>query len=101
MADSRLKEGERHRSKQLHKECGCKVLLALLGKLLRNRADPQRPPTNIYTDSQLVVGQLMQGFGVKANSLMVLHNEAALGLRKTEAKLIWVPRHQIVEKVGH
>ena len=34
-------------------------------------------------------------------SLLALHNEAALRLRRTGAKLIWVPRDQIVKQLGH
>jgi ribonuclease HI len=78
-----------------------KTLCALLGKLLRNRVDPQDPETNIYTDSQLVFGQLIQGWKVEAKNLLALHHEAALALRKTGAKIIRVPRSQIVEKLGH
>jgi ribonuclease HI len=77
------------------------ALLALLGNLLNNRADPRKPQTNIYTDSQLVVGQLTQGSKVRAKNLLALHDEAALRLRKTEAKLTWVPRNQIVNQLGH
>jgi len=46
-------------------EAGYKILCTLLEKLLRNRVDPQKPQTNIYSDSQLVVGQLTQGWKVK------------------------------------
>jgi len=77
------------------------ALLVLLKNLLSNRADPQKPLTNIYTDSQLVVGQLTQGSKVEAKNLLALHDEAALGLRKTGAKLIWVPRPEIVKRLGH
>ncbi len=77
------------------------ALLALLGNLLDNRADPRKPQTNIYTDSQLVVGQLTQGSKVRAKNLLALHKEAALRLRKIGAKLIWVPRPEIVKRLGH
>ncbi len=77
------------------------ALSVLLGNLLGNRVDPRKPPTNIYTDSQLVVGQLTQGSKVKAKNLLALHAEAASRLRRTGAKLIWVPRNQIVKQLGH
>jgi len=73
----------------------------LLGNLLSNRVDPRKPQTNIYTDSQLVVGQLTQGSKVKAKNLLALHDEAASRLRRTGANLIWVPRPEIVKRLGH
>ena len=76
-------------------------MIALLEKLVRNRVDPQKPQTTVYTDSQLVVGHLTHGSKVRAKNLVPLHGKAVLGLRKTAAKLIWVPRDQIVEKLGH
>jgi len=80
---------------------GDMVLCTLFRRLLRNRNDPQKPQTNIYTDSQLVVGHLTRRSKVRAKNLLVLHEEAASGLRKTGANLIWVPREQIVKKLGH
>jgi len=77
------------------------ALSVLLGNLLKNRVDPRKPLTNIYTDSQLVVGQLTQGSKVRAKNLLALHDEAAMRLRRTGAKLIWVPRNQIVRQLGH
>jgi ribonuclease HI len=77
------------------------ALLALLGNLLSNRVGPQKPQTRIYTDSQLVFGQLTQGSKVKAKNLLALHDEAALRLQRTGAKLIWVPRPEIVKRLGH
>ena len=77
------------------------ALSALLGNLLSNRVDPQKPGTSIYTDSQLVVGQLGQGWKVNSSNLLALHDEAALRLLKTGAKIIWVPRDQIVKRLGH
>jgi ribonuclease HI len=77
------------------------ALSLLLGNLLSHRVDPQKPQTNIYTDSLLVVGQLTQGSKVKAKNLLALHDEAALRLQKTGANLVWVPRNQIVKQLGH
>lgn len=77
------------------------ALSVLLGNLLSNRVDPRKPQTKIYTDSQLVVGQLAQGSKVKAKNLLALHDEVTSRLRKTGAKLIWVRRNQIVKQLGH
>ncbi len=77
------------------------VLSALLDNLLRNRIDPTKPETTIYMDSQLVVGQLTKGWKVDADNLVPLYKEAALRLRRTGAKLIWIPRPEIVKKLGH
>jgi ribonuclease HI len=77
------------------------ALSALLGKLLNNRADARKPQTNIYTDSQLVVGQLTQGSKVRAKNLLALHDETALRLQRTGAHLIWVPRPEIVKRLVH
>ena len=77
------------------------ALSALLGKLLSNRVDPRKPQTNIYADSLLVVRQLTQGSKVRAKNLLALHDEAASRLQRTRARLIWVPRNQIVKRLGH
>ena len=77
------------------------ALLVLLVNLVSNRTDPQKPQTRIYTDSQLMVGQLTQSWKVDASNLLALHNEVALRLRRSGAKLIWVPRSQIVKQLGH
>ena len=75
------------------------TLLASLKNILMNRTDPTEP--TVYTDSQLMVGQLTQGSKVKAENLLALHEEAALLLAKTKAKLVWLTRPKIVEKLGH
>jgi ribonuclease HI len=77
------------------------ALSALLGKLLSNRVDPRKPLTKIYTDSQLVVGQLTQDAKVRAKNLLALHDEAASRLQRTGANLSWVPRTEIVKRLGH
>jgi len=77
------------------------VLSALLDNLLRNRIDPTKPQTRIYMDSKLVVGQLTEDWKVVADNLLPLYKEAALRLRRTGAKLIWIPRPEIVKKLGH
>ena len=75
------------------------TLLASLKNILMYRTDPNGPM--IYNDSKLMVGQLTQGSKVKAENLLQLHEEAALLLVKTKAKLVWLPRLKIVEKLGH
>jgi ribonuclease HI len=77
------------------------VLSTLLDNLLRNRIDPTKPETTIYMDSQLVVGQLTKGWKVEADNLVPLYKEAALRLRRTGAKLTWIPRTEIVKRLGH
>ncbi len=81
---------------QTNNEAEYMALSVLLGNLLSNRVDARNPQTNIYTNSQLAVSELTQGSKVKAKNLLALHDEAALRLRRTGAKPIWVPRTQIV-----
>ena len=56
----------------------------------------------IYTDSQLVVSQLTQGWKVKAANLRPLVDEAA-ALMQTFGRcdLVKVPRDEIVRVLGH
>jgi ribonuclease HI len=77
------------------------ALSALLGNLLRNRADPQKPQTTIYMDSKLVVGQLTEDWKIEADNLVPLYKEAASRLQRTGAKLTWIPRTEIVKRLGH
>jgi ribonuclease HI len=88
-------------SARTNNEAEYMALTALLGNLLNNRVDPQKPQTRIYSDSKLVFGQLTQDSKIGAKNLFALHDEAALRLRRTGARLIWVPRNQIVERLGH
>ena len=74
------------------------ALLTLLENLVGNRVDPQKQRTRIYTDSQLVVGQLTQGSKVNAENLVTLHKKAALLLSRTGAVLTWIPRTEIVRR---
>jgi ribonuclease HI len=46
----------------------------------------------IYTDSQLLVGHLTKNWNVRDPKLKALWKEAEDWLRKTGAKLEWVPR---------
>jgi ribonuclease HI len=68
------------------------ALLVLLGNLISNRVDSQKPETRIYTDSELVFGQPTRGSKAKAKNLLALHNEAAERLRRIGANLIGVPK---------
>ena len=77
------------------------ALSELLRNLLSNRVDPKKPQTRIYTDSQLVFGQLIQGSKFNAKNLLALHDETASQLRRIGANLVWVPRNQIVKQLGH
>ncbi|HVH70171.1 MAG TPA: RNase H family protein [Candidatus Dormibacteraeota bacterium] len=101
ISDGRTVERFQFADARTNNEAEYKALSTLLGNLLNKRVDPRKRPTSIYTDSQLLVGHLTQGRKVRAKNLLGLHGEAALGLRKTEAKLIWVPREQIVKLLGH
>jgi len=82
-------------------EAEYRILIALLEKLIRNRVHPQKPQIEIYTDSQLVVGHLREGAQVRAKNLVPLHRKATSFLQKTGARLVWISRDQIVEKLGH
>ena len=77
------------------------VLSVLLDNLISNRLDPTKPQTSIYTDSQLLVGQLTQGWKVRADNLLELQKESASKLRRTGAKLAKIPRTEIVKRLGH
>ncbi len=59
----------------------------------------------IYTDSQLVVGQLTLGWKLKADNLVEPHQRASNQLitlkKKYLLSLVKVPREQIVAVLGH
>ena len=71
----------------------------VLMTLLTNLRPGQGPI--IYTDSRLIVGQLTQGWRVRAPNLLEFHRVAADELGLTGARLVWVPRAQIVARLGH
>jgi ribonuclease HI len=77
------------------------TLSVLLENLLHAHIDSQKPPTKIYTDSKLLLGQLTQNWKVEADNLLPLYNEVAPRVRRSGAKLIWVRRDQIVKRLGH
>jgi ribonuclease HI len=48
----------------------------------------------IYTDSQLLVGQMMQGWNVNVQHLVMIAQECRVLVRNKNIKLIWIPREQ-------
>ena len=76
-------------------EAEYRTLVELLSTL-----QPGAAPT-VRMDSKLVVGQLTKGWRVKAENLKPLHKRARELLRSTKAKLKWVPRIEMLERLGH
>jgi len=62
--------------------------------LIHALSDPRADRATIYTDSQLLVGQLTQGWKVNAEHLRPLNERARALLAQRKATLIWVPRGQ-------
>ena|SRR2546422_7479984 len=60
--------------------------------LIAALSDPRSDGATILTDSQLLVGQLTQGWRVKAENLKPPHSEARKLLGERRAALLWVPR---------
>ncbi len=52
-------------------------------------------------DTKLVVSQLTEDWKIEADNLVPLYKEAAMRLRRTGAKLTWIPRPEIVKQLGH
>lgn len=77
-------------------EAEFETLLWLLQSL---PSDPQKAPI-IHMDSALVVNILTKGWNVKASNLRDVAEECEK-LLPHRAKLVWVPREILVEKVGH
>lgn len=69
---------------------------------LKNRSTAPLPNIVIYTDSQLLYGQLLLGFRVKAANLRPLY-EAAIDwlMDHPEVELAKVDREKIVAVLGH
>ena len=63
---------------------------ALIHALLDERAKD----STIYTDSQLLVGQLTKGWKIKAENLKGYVENAKPLLIIANAKLVWIPREQ-------
>lgn len=74
------------------------TLIALLNALA---IETGNEGMRVYTDSKLLVGQLTMGWKVKAQNLQHRHELAANLLEVSRVLLLWVPREQIVEKLGH
>jgi len=55
----------------------------------------------VHTDSKLIRGQLARGWRVKAANLKPLHSRARELMRSTKARLVWVPRIEMVKRLGH
>ena len=79
-------------------EAEYKTFLQVLSFLIVNRVES---PT-IYTDSALVVNQVLGKWKVKAPNLRRLHAQAQREFQTVkDAKLEWVPRDNIVAILGH
>jgi ribonuclease HI len=78
------------------------ALKDLTGRIARAGKSPAKYSVVVQTDSQLMVGQLTQGWQVKATNLRPLVDEAAGLLRAFGlAQLEKVPRDEIVRVLGH
>jgi ribonuclease HI len=78
------------------------ALKDLVGRIKRASKSPSGYSLLVHTDSQLMVGQLTQGWQVKAANLRSLVDEAA-ALTQTFGRcdLVKVPRDEIVRVLGH
>jgi ribonuclease HI len=78
------------------------ALVDLRGRIERAGKSPRNYSVAVHTDSQLLVGQLTQGWKVKAANLHPLVDEAA-ALMRTFGRydLVKVPREEIVRVLGH
>jgi len=78
------------------------ALKDLVGRIQRADRAPSGYSLLAHTDSQLMVGQLTQGWKVKAANLRPLVDEAA-ALMQTFGRcdLVKVPRDEIVRVLGH
>jgi ribonuclease HI len=78
------------------------ALKDLIGRIQKAGRSPAAYSVLVYTDSQLVVGQVTQGWQVKASNLRPLIDEAR-GLLKAfgRADLVKIPREEIVRVLGH
>lgn len=62
--------------------------------LIQALSDDRSEGATVYTDSELVVGQVTQGWKVKADNLRPLIAQARTLLKKRRASLVWVRRDQ-------
>ena len=78
------------------------ALKDLISRIARAGKSPAKYSVVIQTDAQLLVGQLTQGWQVKAANLRPLVDEAAALLKSFGlAQLEKVPREEIVRVLGH
>jgi len=78
------------------------ALKDLTGRIAKAGKSPSAYSLVVQTDSQLLVGQLTQGWQVKAANLRPLVDEAAALLKGfAVAQLEKVPRDEIVRVLGH
>ena len=78
------------------------ALKDLSSRIRRVAKDPSAYSLLIYTDSQLVVGQLTRGWQVKAANLRPLVDEATVLMKAFgRCDLVKVPRDEIVRVLGH
>jgi ribonuclease HI len=78
------------------------ALVDLRGRIERAGKSPGSYSVAVHTDSQLLVGQLTQGWQVKAANLRPLVDDAT-GLMQAfgRCELVKVPRGEIVRVLGH
>jgi ribonuclease HI len=78
------------------------ALVDLRGRIERAGKNPRDYSVTVHTDSQLVVGQLTQGWQIKAANLRSLVDEARCLLQTFgRCDLVKVPRDEIVRVLGH
>jgi ribonuclease HI len=78
------------------------ALKDLTGRIQKAGHSPAGYSVLVYTDSQLMVGQITQGWQVKAAHLRPLIDEARSLLKAFgRADLVKVPRDEIVRVLGH
>jgi ribonuclease HI len=78
------------------------ALVDLRGRIERAGKSPRNYSVAVHTDSQLLVGQLTQGWQVKAANLRSLVDEAAALIQSFgRCDLVKVPREEIVRVLGH
>jgi len=74
----------------------------LVGRIQRAGKSPAGYSLLVHTDSQLMVGQLTQGWKIKATNLRPLVGEAAALMQAFgRCDLVKVPRDEIVRVLGH
>jgi len=74
----------------------------LVGRIQRAGKNPSDYSLLVHTDSQLMVGQLTQGWQIKAANLRPLVDEArSLVQAFGRCDLVKVPRDEIVRVLGH